>query len=53
VRRNLSFVPEHCNEVFDRFRVVLQFADGYDGRIPPTKEFSAMVSIRTGVVSDD
>jgi GNAT superfamily N-acetyltransferase len=30
----------------------MQFADGYDGSIPLTKEYSAMVSIRTGIVSD-
>jgi GNAT superfamily N-acetyltransferase len=30
----------------------MQFADGYEGSIPLTKEYSAMVSIRTGIVSD-
>jgi hypothetical protein len=37
---------------YDRFQVVMQFADGYDGSIPLTKEYSEMVSIRSGIVSD-
>jgi hypothetical protein len=30
----------------------MQFADGYDGSISLTEEYSTMLSIRTGIVSD-